>query len=78
MARIVPAANAYDVMTSHRAYRHASLHELAIGEIVRCSGTRFDPEIAAEFTDRIAATQSHILDLALCNCVCRHLVLRAA
>ena len=34
--------------------------------------------LSTKATGRRAATQSHILNLALCNCVCRHLVLRAA
>jgi response regulator RpfG family c-di-GMP phosphodiesterase len=50
VARIIAVADTYDAMTSDRAYRRALPHEVAIGEIERCSGTQFDPEIAHSFT----------------------------
>nr|HEX4312455.1 HD domain-containing phosphohydrolase [Kofleriaceae bacterium] len=49
VGRIVAIADAYDAMTSDRAYRRALPHEVAIGEIDRCAGTQFDPEIAEAF-----------------------------
>ena len=36
-------------MTSDRAYRRALPHEVAVGEIERCAGTQFDPELAEAF-----------------------------
>ena len=36
-------------MTSDRAYRRALPHDVAVGEIERCSGSQFDPEVAATF-----------------------------
>jgi HD-GYP domain-containing protein (c-di-GMP phosphodiesterase class II) len=36
-------------MTSDRAYRRALPHDVAVGEIDRCSGTQFDPEVAHSF-----------------------------
>ncbi|MBK9030393.1 MAG: response regulator [Myxococcales bacterium] len=53
VGRIVAIADAYDAMTSDRAYRRALPHEVAIGEIDRCAGTQFDPELAALFVRRI-------------------------
>ncbi len=50
IARIISVADTYDAMTSDRAYRRALPHEVAVGEIERCSGTQFDPEIARSFT----------------------------
>ncbi len=50
MARIIAVADTYDAMTSDRAYRRALPHEVAVGEIERCSGTQFDPEVAHSFT----------------------------
>jgi HD-GYP domain-containing protein (c-di-GMP phosphodiesterase class II) len=47
--RIVAVADAYDAMTSDRAYRRALPHDVAIGEIERCSGVQFDPEIVKCF-----------------------------
>ena len=50
IARIIAVADTYDAMTSDRAYRRALPHEVAVGEIERCSGTQFDPEVAHSFT----------------------------
>ncbi len=47
--RIVSIADAYDAMTSDRAYRKALPHAVAIKELLRCSGTQFDPELAKTF-----------------------------
>ena len=44
VGRITAIADAYDAMTSDRAYRLALRHEIAISEIERCAGTQFDPE----------------------------------
>ncbi len=49
IGRIVAVADAYDAMTSDRAYRKALPHEVAIGEIERCSGIQFDPEVVQVF-----------------------------
>jgi response regulator RpfG family c-di-GMP phosphodiesterase len=49
IARIIAVADTYDAMTSDRAYRRALPHEVAVGEIERCSATQFDPEIARTF-----------------------------
>jgi response regulator RpfG family c-di-GMP phosphodiesterase len=49
MARILAVADAYDAMTSNRAYRRALTHDVAITEIQRCSGTQFDPTIVDAF-----------------------------
>jgi response regulator RpfG family c-di-GMP phosphodiesterase len=53
IARIVSVADTYDAMTSDRAYRRALPHEVAIGEIERCSGSQFDPSVATHFTEGI-------------------------
>jgi response regulator RpfG family c-di-GMP phosphodiesterase len=50
IARIISVADTYDAMTSDRAYRRALPHEVAVGEIERCSGSQFDPEVAHSFT----------------------------
>jgi len=50
--RIVTLADAYDSMTSNRAYRSALPSEIAIEEIKFCSGTQFDPELVNIFLDR--------------------------
>ena len=48
-ARIIFVADAYDAMTSDRAYRGRLTPREAIEELERCSGTQFDPEIVAAF-----------------------------
>jgi HD-GYP domain-containing protein (c-di-GMP phosphodiesterase class II)/uncharacterized protein YjbI with pentapeptide repeats len=43
--RIVAVADAYDVITSHRSYKQPMSIEAARSELVKCSGTQFDPAI---------------------------------
>ena len=49
IARITSVVDAYDAMTTNRIYRRALSHELAIEEIIRNSGTQFDPEVVKIF-----------------------------
>jgi response regulator RpfG family c-di-GMP phosphodiesterase len=49
VGRITAIADAYDAMTSDRAYRRALPHQVAVDEIHRCAGTQFDPELADLF-----------------------------
>ncbi len=55
IARIVSVADTYDAMTSDRAYRRALPHDVAVAEIERCSGTQFDPDVAAVFNEGLDA-----------------------
>jgi HD-GYP domain-containing protein (c-di-GMP phosphodiesterase class II) len=55
IARIIAVADTYDAMTSDRAYRRALPHEVAVGEIDRCSGSQFDPEVAHSFNAGLEA-----------------------
>ena len=48
-ARIFAVADTLDAMTSDRPYRSALSLEQAKAEIARCSGTQFDPKVAAAF-----------------------------
>jgi diguanylate cyclase (GGDEF)-like protein len=48
-ARIIAVADSYDAMTSDRVYHKAMTKQEAIEEIVRCSGTQFDPDIVQAF-----------------------------
>ena len=48
-ARILAVADAFDAMTSDRPYRSAMSIEEALSEIMRCTGTQFDPVVAAAF-----------------------------
>jgi PAS domain S-box-containing protein len=47
--RIVAVADAFDAMTHPRAYKDAYSVEYAVAEIMRCSGTQFDPRIVDAF-----------------------------
>lgn len=49
VARIISLADAYDAMTSHRAYRKPLSHEMACSEIEVYAGTQFDPDLAKKF-----------------------------
>jgi len=44
-ARIIFVADAYDAMTSDRAYRPAISPRAALAELERCAGTQFDPTV---------------------------------
>ncbi len=48
-ARVMAIADAYDAMTSERPYRTALSHNFTLKEIVRCSGSQFDPGIVDIF-----------------------------
>jgi diguanylate cyclase (GGDEF)-like protein len=48
-ARIIFVADAYDAMTSDRAYRGRLTPREAVAELERCAGTQFDPEIVSVF-----------------------------
>jgi response regulator RpfG family c-di-GMP phosphodiesterase len=55
IGRVVAVADAYDAMTSDRAYRKALPHEVAINELERCSGAQFDPVVVECFLRIISA-----------------------
>ena len=55
IARIISVADTYDAMTSDRAYRKALPHEVAVNEIIRCTGQQFDPDCAHPFAEAIEA-----------------------
>lgn len=48
-ARILAVADAYDAMTSDRPYRAGVPHPVALEELLRCSGSQFDPECVQSF-----------------------------
>ncbi len=55
IARIISVADAYDAMSSNRSYRSAIPQQLVREEIIKGTGTQFDPEIAK--------VMQHIIDL---------------
>ena len=55
-ARIAAVADAFDAMTSGRAYRQGGRMTLtaAVAEVERCCGTQFDPDVVAAFSRALA------------------------
>jgi HD-GYP domain-containing protein (c-di-GMP phosphodiesterase class II) len=49
LSRIVLVADAFDAITSHRAYQPALSVDFAISEIINNSGTQFDPGVVEAF-----------------------------
>jgi HD-GYP domain-containing protein (c-di-GMP phosphodiesterase class II) len=52
-ARIVFVCDAWNAMTTNRSYRRAMSTEAALGELVRNSGTQFDPDVVASLANVI-------------------------
>ena len=48
-ARIMAVCDTYDAMTSDRPYRNGLPHNAAVKEILKNSGSQFDPEIVDHF-----------------------------
>ncbi len=49
MARILSVADTFDALTSDRPYRLKNSKEDAVKEIIRCSGSQFDPVVVEAF-----------------------------
>ncbi|HTX30433.1 MAG TPA: diguanylate cyclase [Solirubrobacteraceae bacterium] len=54
-ARILAVADAYEAMIADRCYRPAMSEEEARAELVRCTGTQFDPHVVDAFLKAISA-----------------------
>lgn len=52
-SRIITVVDAFEAMTADRPYRKRLSKKEAISEIVRCSGTQFDPSIAKVFVEKV-------------------------
>ena len=48
-SRIITVADSFDALTTDRPYRRALSHAEALGELIRCSGSQFDPEVVNAF-----------------------------
>ena len=51
-SRILSIVDAYEAITSKRVYKEAMSQAYAIDEIIRCSGTQFDPDLAKIFVTK--------------------------
>ncbi len=49
LTKILIVADSYDAMTSKRSYKINKSMDEAINELIRCSGSQFDPEIVKHF-----------------------------
>ena len=49
VGRILAVCDAYDAMTSTRAYRSGRAHEAAVDEVALCAGRHFCPRVSAAF-----------------------------
>ena len=52
-ARILAVADSYDAMISERPYRKSLSHEEAVKELIRNSGTQYDPKIVDVFINKV-------------------------
>ena len=59
-ARIVHVADAYDAMTSARAYRGARPSAEALRELWRCAGTEYHAEIVAALANALPGVTSDV------------------
>jgi HD-GYP domain-containing protein (c-di-GMP phosphodiesterase class II) len=54
---VILACDAFHAMTSDRVYRKAMSLPDAIGELRRCSGTQFDPQVIDSLVAVIAESE---------------------
>ncbi|MFA5289729.1 MAG: HD domain-containing phosphohydrolase [Candidatus Izemoplasmatales bacterium] len=52
-SRIIALADAFEAMTSDRPYRKRLSEETAVREIIRYSGTQFDPDLSQIFIEKV-------------------------
>ncbi|MBN1230430.1 MAG: HD domain-containing protein [Anaerolineales bacterium] len=61
-ARVIAVVDAYSAMIENRYYRRGCTHEEAVEELIRCSGTDFDPEVVNAFIRVIESSKDISLD----------------
>jgi HD-GYP domain-containing protein (c-di-GMP phosphodiesterase class II) len=59
-ARILAVADAYEAMVADRPYRAGIPRAAAREEIVRCSGTQFDPTVVGAFLESLASSDEEL------------------
>jgi HD-GYP domain-containing protein (c-di-GMP phosphodiesterase class II) len=59
-ARILACADAYDAMTSERAYKRRLTNQQAIVELRNNAGTQFDPQVTDVFIKSLQTSQERI------------------
>ncbi|PKK92252.1 MAG: hypothetical protein CVV64_02230 [Candidatus Wallbacteria bacterium HGW-Wallbacteria-1] len=56
-ARVLCVADSFDAMTSTRAYRKSLPNHIVAKELIKCSGSQFDPEVVQVFLDILKERQ---------------------
>ena len=69
-ARIIAAADAFDAMTSQRAFRQAMSVREALSEMGKASGTQFDPPVVGALIAEADRLGSKITDTSLSRLPC--------
>ncbi|AAK81340.1 putative nucleotidyltransferase with HDIG domain [Clostridium acetobutylicum] len=59
-ASIVAVADAFDAMTSNRVYRKGKDRSFAVKEIIKNSGTQFDPQVVAAFIEYLSENMDSV------------------
>ena len=59
-ARILAVVDTYVAITDERVYRKARSHAEAISELVRCSGSQFDPTVVDAFLEIVGDRGEHL------------------
>ena len=63
LSRIIAITDAFDVLTNGRTYQKAVSGIEALDEIMRCSGTQFDPLLVQNFVSMLKSEQMETLNL---------------
>ncbi|MEO8456819.1 MAG: diguanylate cyclase [Chloroflexota bacterium] len=61
-ARVFAVVDAYDAMTSRRPYREAMTRDDALEEVMRNSGTQFDPDVVTAFLKMVRSNPDGFRD----------------
>jgi HD-GYP domain-containing protein (c-di-GMP phosphodiesterase class II) len=65
ICRVVAVADAFDAMTSRRAFREGMTPEQAIGELRKGAGAQFDPEMVEAFVAAAGKLGDRLTNLSL-------------
>lgn len=60
LARVLAVADSFDAMTSERPYRKPVSLDLARAEVIRCTGTQFDPACVKALLDALDAGEAKV------------------